>query len=359
MGLPIGRGSGKTDSTRGEIITLSVIIGLLLLLIALLLLRGCPASGLVSFEGSSHAGIVPLLTISGPGTGANPEFDRPLGAAFGQNGDIYVADSGHDRICVFDKEGHFLREFGGKGVAKPGDGGTYSWAPGRLNYPTDVTVSEDGEVFVADLRNDQVVVFDTTGEFVRRFPDPTTIVGKGASGSDGRGIAASAVAVFGTTAWVADTYQIASFDERGDLLSQWGKPGTGSGDLDHPSGLAVTGDSVVVSDSNHARVAAFSKAGKLLWSSEESSSSAGTNGTLALPRGIAPYDDGFLVADAIGQCLVELDRTGQVVGRYGERGVEAGQLNFPTDVDVSGERIVIANKENNRVDVVKLEGRDQ
>jgi hypothetical protein len=34
--------------------------------------------------------------------------------------------------------------------------------------------------------------------------------------------------------------------------------------------------------------------------------------------------------------------------------VEPGQFNFPNDVDAAGIRLVVADKENNRVQVVEL-----
>ncbi|TLM98289.1 MAG: 6-bladed beta-propeller, partial [Actinobacteria bacterium] len=39
---------------------------------------------------------------------------------------------------------------------------------------------------------------------------------------------------------------------------------------------------------------------------------------------------------------------------YGMRGADPGQLNFPNDVSEAKERILIADRENNRVQVVRL-----
>jgi DNA-binding beta-propeller fold protein YncE len=106
------------------------------------------------------AGIRPLFVIYGPGVGDKPRFSRPMGAAFGKDGRVYVADTGNNRVVVFDKNARYLFEFGGLGVAKPAPGGKLSWKPGRMNYPTDVTTDEDGNVYVADFRNDQIQTFD-------------------------------------------------------------------------------------------------------------------------------------------------------------------------------------------------------
>lgn len=39
---------------------------------------------------------------------------------------------------------------------------------------------------------------------------------------------------------------------------------------------------------------------------------------------------------------------------YGERGVEPAQFNFPNDVDAAGNRLVVADKENNRAQLVEM-----
>ncbi len=54
----------------------------------------------------------------GPG-----QFENPIGIAFSQN-EIFVSDSGNNRIQVFDRDGNFIRQFGGEGSA-----------PGELSRP--------------------------------------------------------------------------------------------------------------------------------------------------------------------------------------------------------------------------------
>lgn len=320
-------------------------------------------SSLVTRGGGTVAGIKPLFTIDGPGTGAQPRFSRPMGAAFGVDGRIYVADTGNNRICVFDSSGKFLFEFGSFGVAKPLPGAKNTWSLGKLNYPIGIRVdSQDGTVYVADFHNDQVQAFSAEGKPLRAFPDPHKQVGKGSSGADGQGIAVTAVAVKAGKVYATDQYQVFVFDLDGKLLAQWGKPGSGPGDIDHPNGVAVAGDGTVyVSDSNHARVSAFDKGGKVLWNFGEpptGQASQSATSPLQLPRGATVTSDGrILVADAFAFELVSISKDGKLLGRYGERGTDPGQFNFPNDVDASGDRVVVADKENGRVQVLQLVGK--
>ncbi len=308
--------------------------------------------------GAVSEGIQPLFTVEGPGKGAQPTFNRPLGVAFGDGGRIYVADTGNNRICVFDSNGGYLKEWGGFGVAKPAPGGTHSWKPGKLNFPAGIATDTRGDVYVADFRNDCVEVFDAEGKWLRRFPDPAKPVGRGSSGQDGRGIAVTAVAVKGGRVYATDTYQVFVFTTDGKLLSQFGKPGRGPGDLDHPNGIAVADDGTIyVSDSNHARVTAFTADGKPKWNIGRIPASMNDTSPSAfqLPRGIALTPGGdAIVVDVFAFGLVRLSPAGKVVATYGTRGVAPGEFNFPNSVSMAGNTLAVADKENNRVQVLRL-----
>jgi hypothetical protein len=338
---------------------IAVLLGIvLLLLIAYLLFLLSRGSTLITRGGQAKAGIEPLFVISGPGTGPNPRFSRPMGSAFGPDGRIYVSDTGNNRVCVFDSGGRFLFEWGGFGVAKPLPGAQDTWAPGKLNYPVGISVDEDGVVYVADFRNDQVQAFSAQGRFLRAFPDNHKPTGKGSSGQDGQGIAVTDVTARGKKVYATDTYQVFVFDREGKLLKQFGKPGIGPTDLDHPNGVAADGKGgVFVSDSNHARVIGFGSDYTRRWTvgTVPRGMNDTTSSPVMLPRGIAAGDDGTVyVVDSFAFDIVEISKLGKIAARYGERGVDPGQMNFANDVDVLGDRLVIADKENNRVQVVRL-----
>jgi hypothetical protein len=221
-GLPVeaaaavAKPKGLYLTPRQAFAGIAIVLGIILiaLLVYALFFMG-KGGGLVTRGGAAQAGIRPLFVIDGPGTGAYPRFDRPMGAAFGLDGRIYVTDSGHNRVCVFDKDGAFLFEFGTFGVAKPLPGAKNTWAPGKLNYPVGISVDQDGSVYVADFRNDQVQVFNPDGTPLRSFPDPQKPVGKGSSGQDGTGIAVTDVAVRDGKVYATDTYQIFVFNADG------------------------------------------------------------------------------------------------------------------------------------------------
>jgi DNA-binding beta-propeller fold protein YncE len=261
---------------------------------------------------------------------------------------------------VFDKNGGFQFEFGGFGIARPINGAKATWKPGLLDYPTDLAVDTNGDVYVADFYNDSISVFSEEGKFLRRFPDPNKQVGKGGSGAGGTGIAVTAIAIQDGKVYATDQYQVLVFDTRGKLLKQFGRPGKAPGDLDHPGGIAVDDRGrIYVSDSNNNRVTAFTPEGKPIWTAgtKVSDLMAETDNPFVLPRGLTVLIDGsILVADPLGQQLVKLAEDGTVVAKYGVRGDEPGQLNFPNDVSARKELILVSDRENDRVQVVKLVG---
>ncbi len=347
-------------SARQAFIAIAVVLAIALVVLLIYLLFLLEPGGFTERVNSEpQARLKALLVISGPGDSDVPEFSRPMGVAYGPDGRIYVADTGNDRVCVFDGRGRFKFEFGGFGIAKPAAGVEPTWDEGELSFPTGIDVDEDGTVYVADFRNDSISVFDADGAFLRRFPDPLERVGKGGSGRDGLGIAVTDVAARDGLVYATDQYQVFVFTVEGEFVTQFGKPGLGKGDLDHPNGIEVDSDGTVyVADSNHNRVSAFTSDGDVIWTlGDPVTQIAGESEyVFGLPRGVALAEDGsLLVADAFEFDLVEVSVDGELVDRYGQRGVEPAQMNFPNALDTDGSKILIADKENDRVQVVEVE----
>jgi sugar lactone lactonase YvrE len=351
---------GRTFTARQAFTALAVLLTVVLvgLLVYLYWFLG-RSEALPGVAGEPIAGVQRVWEVYGPGEGESPRFAGPMGVAVGTDDRIYVTDSGNNRVCVFDVRGRFQFEFGGFGVAKPSPGSPATYDPGELNYPVGIDVDEEGNVYVASFYNDSIEVYDADGTPLRRFPDPGTVVGRGGSGYGGRGIAVTDVAVRDGHVYATDTYQVLVFTLDGELVDQWGKPGTGPGDLDHPNGIAVSEDgrAVYVSDSNHARVTAFSVDGTVLWQvgALPEGTSAESGAELQLPRGIEVMPDGsLLVVDAFGFDLVRISADGEVLARYGERGVECGQWNFANDASAVRGFVLVADKGNGRIQLVRL-----
>jgi DNA-binding beta-propeller fold protein YncE len=97
---------------------------------------------------------------------SHTSFNSPTDVAVDPtNGDIYVSDGyGNRRVAVFDREGHFLRQWGREGsVAEEaaGLGGVF------LKHVHCVVIGNDGLVYVCDRQGDRVQIFDKMGNYKR------------------------------------------------------------------------------------------------------------------------------------------------------------------------------------------------
>lgn len=77
---------------------------------------------------------------------------RPKGVAVDDEGNIYVIESMHDHLLVFDAQGQFLMPIGGEGQE-----------PGQFVLPAGVTVDATNRVFIADTFNGRVTIFQYLG----------------------------------------------------------------------------------------------------------------------------------------------------------------------------------------------------
>ena len=106
-----------------------------------------------------------MSTFGGYGDG-DGQFEWPNGIAQDGAGNLYVSDLKNNRVQVFDCKGQFLSTFSKKGATSK-----------QINLPCGISVSSDQFVYVCE--NKCVSVFKTSGEFVTSFGqinDPAGIV---------------------------------------------------------------------------------------------------------------------------------------------------------------------------------------
>ena len=92
-------------------------------------------------------------------------MNNPESAKFSSEGKMYVADLKNDRVQVFDADGKFLFKWGSTGK---GDG--------QFKTPAGIAIDKADNIYVTEIGNNRVQVFDKTGKFLTKF-------GKKGSGS--------------------------------------------------------------------------------------------------------------------------------------------------------------------------------
>lgn len=283
----------------------------------------------------------PVSSISGPGKGDLPFLNRPLAVAWGTDGDVYVSDTGNGRVCVFGSNGRFIREMGRVSAEA-----TAAERRLVLRQPAGLAVAEDGSVYVADLRAGVVRHFDRAGDLIGSLRAP-------AKPSVPKWMPVD-VALFAGEVYVADAQGVAVFDSKGKLVRRFDRS-TSASAFQRPASVSVRQDGgLLVSDTNAARVVALGPKGQHYWAIP--STDATESRVFGLPRGLAIADnDSVMVVDAFRFGLIHLSSTGEVLETYGTEGVRPGQFRYPNDVAIQGDLLVVADKENDRVQVLRLQ----
>ena len=124
--------------------------------------RGGPGGG--DGEGGGRAG-APGGGRGGPaappGSGIpGSTFNRPTDVAWDRAGNIYIADGigNTNRVAKFDKNGNFVKQWGSTGSGN-----------GQFAGVKSLAVDAQGNVYVADVGNKRIQVFDGDGTFKSQF----------------------------------------------------------------------------------------------------------------------------------------------------------------------------------------------
>ena len=84
------------------------------------------------------------------------EFDHPIGLCVSKKNELYVCDSGNNRIQVFDLDLNFKRSFGRKGTGK-----------GQFIGPQDNDFDSYGCIYITEGRNNHIQVFTSSERHIR------------------------------------------------------------------------------------------------------------------------------------------------------------------------------------------------
>jgi len=93
-------------------------------------------------------------------------FIKITGLCCDDEGNLYVADSGWNKIFKFDSNGKFLMSFGREGQG-PGE-----FMGQRMRYPLDITFGNDKKLYINDPGNSRISVFTKEGKFLKSHRTP-------------------------------------------------------------------------------------------------------------------------------------------------------------------------------------------
>jgi len=252
--------------------------------------------------------------------GGELQFGQLQAVAFGA-GKIYVVDKTMENVISVDLETGAFEPF-------------RDLTGGRLESPVSIMVDAHGYKYVADVKRNEVVVFNERNEFSTTFAAPPPF----------RPVDA---AVYGDRLFVCDFEgnQVVVFDRAtGEILDTIGGIGVDEGNFRRPTHLAIdVAGNLFVVDSMNFRIQMFNDTGDFVktfgWYE------AGPGG-LARPKGISVDRSGHLYSvDGAFEVIQIFDVTStDPLLFWGQRGMGPGSTYLPSDIAIDYDNVAYFSK---------------
>lgn len=253
----------------------------------------------------------------------------PFACCTDDTGRLFVADSNAQLVHVFGLDSRRYEQW------TPEE-------PAGFAQPVAVAFDPAGRLLVADSVAGVVHAFDRDGGYL---------------GTLGEGIlerpTGIAVDPQNERLFVADAgaHRVVVLTPEGGLIRRLGERGTGPGQFNYPTGVAVGPDgSVYVSDTLNFRVQVFDAT---LNPVRQVGSKGDLPGYFAHPKGVAVNSAGQLyVVDSHFESVQIFDARGRLLLTFGEEGNGPGQFWLPAGLHIdAGDRVWVADSYNQRVQV--------
>jgi DNA-binding beta-propeller fold protein YncE len=269
-------------------------------------------------------------------------LSHPTGIAIDPEGNLFIVDTGNDRVVKCDGEGNFLKETGGFGSEE-----------GQFNRPTYITTDNGLNIYVADTQNKKVQRFDRNLNFI------STIQIEPSENFSGFGLLEGVAVTSAGELLLSDIEDdcVIKLDNFYAYSRTFGGFGYGGGSLLDPLGISVDRKgNVYVANSQNDRVTIYDLFGSFLKSLGET--------TLRKPSGVTVGEDGLIyVANTEKNNVAIFDPEGNLVLEYGTWGSGMGNFSKPTDLKlerdnklvVSGANLLfVVDSGNNRICVFEI-----
>jgi DNA-binding beta-propeller fold protein YncE len=261
------------------------------------------------------------------------QFDSPTGLAVDAKGNILVADTNNGRIEKFSPTGTFLSTLGTDRIGH-----------GQLGEPNGIAVDRSGNIYVAEVAsNHRVQKLAPDGTFIAEWKGPDA----GFYGPRRIAIGPD------DSIYVVDQgrTRLVKFSPDGQVLSSWGSKGTGDGQFNDPTSVAVdsTSGKVYVADPINKRIQVFDPNGKFLtkWAVPEWGRPAGFE-----DLAIDPKNGRLYASSATMNAVLIFDLNGTRIGTLAPKPPD--RLEGPSALALVDRKLYVLNMQGNRVSVIDL-----
>jgi DNA-binding beta-propeller fold protein YncE len=246
---------------------------------------------------------------------------------------IYVSDTSNKQIQVFDQSGTSVFKFGKAGSKE-----------GEFNFPYGIAGDHEGKVYVADLYNGNISIFDSKGKFLKYFEDKDKLL-----------TSPGGLRIFDEKLYVTDikANKLFVFKLNGEKVMEIGSAGIDEGKFIAPNAVTVDhDDQIYVTDSGNNRVQVFDKDGKFIKIINGSPDGKG-DPTFLNPRGVAVDSKGNVyVVNNLSHNIIGFDKDGNQKYELGGMGTENNQLYLPNGLFIDNrDALLVTDTINQRVSI--------
>ncbi len=301
-------------------------------------------------QGQKQIAAVQQLGVTGQAGSAEGQLNFPRAVTVDKAGNVYVADSGNNRIVVFGPDGAFLRQWGSTCKLDSGEG-CQDGGKGQFNEPWGIAVGDDGSVYVADTWNYRIQKFTNAGEFVTMWGMFGSTGGELGQPNIFYGPRSLAIGLDGNL-YVMDTgnQRVQVFAPDGSFVQQWGGGGIIDGRFSEPVGLGQDADgNWFVTDTWNKRIQKFSPVYEYLaqWPvSGWPSQSVVNKPALA----VDPERKIVYAVDPENYRVLAWDTNGEFKATWGMYGNDAQSFTLPTGIAVGADgKVYVADGDAHRI----------
>ena len=278
--------------------------------------------------------------LTGDQTQTSIGMKKPYGVAV-HKGRIFVSDTAIREIKVFDVPERRAFTFG------QGD----EDASNRISKAIGISVDSSGDLYVADASAKNIKVYNRDGQFLRKFGGG--LFDRLASLKvDKKGERVYAVDIGGVS---SENHRVRVFNaQTGEHLFDFGKRGGGSGEFNLPRDVAIGKDKLYVVDGGNFRIQVFDMKGNFLKTFGEIGKQMGDFGR---PKEADTDSDGNLyVIDAAFGNFQIFDPEGHLLMYIGERSEQNGPARYglPSGITIDEDgRIYVVDQLFKKLDIFR------
>jgi DNA-binding beta-propeller fold protein YncE len=289
-----------------------------------------------------------MMALDSPNSGGEETdtddlLPQPEGIDVDRDGNVFVNEIGENRINIFDPNGTLISTWGSSGD----NIGQFSHPHGNEVEDENNQSASEVFVYIADQNNDRIQKFSKDGTFITAWGEE----GEG----NGQFLHTHGIDLDSDgNVYVSDRDQpsIQKFSSDGAFINKWGSEGTADGQFIQPWDVSVSQDDrIFVPDYGNDRIQIFSKDGNFItaWGAPGSGP-----GQFDGPAVVAFDSEGNVyVTDSGNHRVQKFTSNGTYITEWGEEGQENGQFSMPEGlaVDPLSSNVYVSDTSNNNVQV--------